>query len=791
MSRTINPTAETMNRENPAAGAQFEGNGSNPAAETTSSPPGNDVSHIELDLRPLSEYQRREGKEEKLMRGGEVTGLELWMCPSVATESHVKDSTEEETKEAVDASTPTEREPSEERNGGFEAAWDSERRIPPRASEQEAMVASLSPTTEPMALQEAPEKEGIEEEKIPAPRLASERQPVVPQLPEEEEPGVPDKEQKAMPSPPEKKPSVPQLLPEHEEEVFQLPPETEPSLHWLSLEMEPSLHSLPPETEPSVPQPPPQKEQKVPESPQEKEPSVPQPPPQKEQKVSESPQETEPSVPQPPPQKEQKVPESPQETEPSVPQPPPQKEQKVPESPQEMEPSVPQSPPQKEQKVPESPQETEPSVPQPPPQKEQKVPESPQETEPSVPQPPPQKEQKVPESPQETEPSVPQPLPESGQNVPQLPGEMEPSVTHPLPPLQEPTSPQLILQSLPEKSETIKEHVALQSTSPYRSERPAFREEKEATIQSEPKAGPGREDDFTYVLARSEPRPAAAPPGGIGASLNDTVEDFASHLREVGHASKSAMASSISSFVASPIGQVFAHTIDRALEKSEEWLDYYLPVLETDVESSTAAEEEHGTTSEDLCKEGCFVRINSLSTKLRNRAFLLALHQLKTTRQAVKETLPMLDQMLDVQLELKALDLTRSLAQQLYGTYHNLLPHVANLPIHLQEKAIRVHENMEELQSHFTSSPSLRDLPSSLVVQSRQKMAAARENLDEILDFLAQRPAANRLPQPASSPKGRQSPSASAERQPTARSPERKTRDESSASRQPPSLPHL
>ncbi|KAH0625862.1 hypothetical protein JD844_034198 [Phrynosoma platyrhinos] len=211
------------------------------------------------------------------------------------------------------------------------------------------------------------------------------------------------------------------------------------------------------------------------------------------------------------------------------------------------------------------------------------------------------------------------------------------------------------------------------------------------------------------------------------------------------------------------------------------------------------------TETKDLCKEGCFMRINSLSTQLRNRAFRYILRQLKTTRKNTGQNLSLLDQVLDLidfsgglgsssfpkvpeqisnlwnrsdqdlggttpemrtgmeslsflpeQLEMKALSLTRNLAQELYTTYHNLLPHVPELPIHLQEKVTQVYDNLEELQAHLALAPSIRDLPSSLVLQSRQRITNARENLDEILDFMAQNPPSHWLLQKSVSKSGKE-----------------------------------
>lgn len=83
--------------------------------------------------------------------------------------------------------------------------------------------------------------------------------------------------------------------------------------------------------------------------------------------------------------------------------------------------------------------------------------------------------------------------------------------------------------------------------------------------------------------------------------------------------------------------------------------------------------------------------------------------------------------------------LTKVLAQQLYSTYQSLLPHLADLPAHLQDKVIEMYEGMDEMQSQFSSS-TLKDMPASFALQCRQKLARARETLDELLDFIVSNP---------------------------------------------------
>ncbi|XP_063147142.1 perilipin-3-like [Candoia aspera] len=292
---------------------------------------------------------------------------------------------------------------------------------------------------------------------------------------------------------------------------------------------------------------------------------------------------------------------------------------------------------------------------------------------------------------------------------------------------------------------------------------------------------------------------------GKDKAIREVAEEMSSHPKPAGKEPLSAMATSLSSFVESPVGQVFAVTIERALSKSEEWLNYYLPVPEANVAPSSSGPED--TSYQDLCKEGCFVRINALSTQLRNRAFKIVLHQIKAARQNAHNNLSLLDQILEMvdyaqttgcatfssvpkhmrnlwtqwntpqdvpspkpvtgtvkesltllpeQLEMRAFLLTRDLARELYHTYQNLLPHISELPAHLQEKVTEIHENLEEMQGYLSSTTNLKDLPSSIVLQSRQKLASARENLDDLLDFMARNSVSHWLPQPSSSRTGKE-----------------------------------
>lgn len=145
---------------------------------------------------------------------------------------------------------------------------------------------------------------------------------------------------------------------------------------------------------------------------------------------------------------------------------------------------------------------------------------------------------------------------------------------------------------------------------------------------------------------------------------------------------------------------------------------------------------------------------------------------------------------------MKAFLLTRDLARELYHTYHNLLPHISELPAHLQEKVTQIHENLEEMQGYLSSSTNLRDLPNSIVLQSRQKLATARENLDELLEFMGRNAGSPWLPQASSSPSGKELLYHPILRQREGTTSEQKVKAESTGSRQfphspPPTPPRL
>nr|XP_028569903.1 uncharacterized protein LOC114588662 [Podarcis muralis] len=96
------------------------------------------------------------------------------------------------------------------------------------------------------------------------------------------------------------------------------------------------------------------------------------------------------------------------------------------------------------------------------------------------------------------------------------------------------------------------------------------------------------------------------------------------------------------------ICQLFVRTVDRLLDKSEELMDHYLPLTEEEIGNLKKAVAEIEDTSIDHRMQACLVRINDLSNKLRQRAYMMALSKLRFTRRSTQASINQLHETLEV-----------------------------------------------------------------------------------------------------------------------------------------------
>ncbi|KAK2491765.1 hypothetical protein MC885_011403 [Smutsia gigantea] len=217
---------------------------------------------------------------------------------------------------------------------------------------------------------------------------------------------------------------------------------------------------------------------------------------------------------------------------------------------------------------------------------------------------------------------------------------------------------------------------------------------------------------------------------------------------------KSMVTSGIHSVMGSHMGQMVLSGVDTVLSKSEEW--------------------------QQRQEQSYFVRLGSLSGRLHQRAYKHSLGKLRRSRQRAQDALRQLSQALSLMetakqgvdrkvvegqeklhqmwlswnqrqrqgteedpakpelVEFRALTMFRDIAWQLQTTSASLGSSVQGLPTHVKDQVRQACRQVEDLQATFSGIHSFQDLSSSILTQSREQVAKAREALDHMAEYVAQ-----------------------------------------------------
>ncbi|XP_044848202.1 perilipin-3-like [Mauremys mutica] len=240
---------------------------------------------------------------------------------------------------------------------------------------------------------------------------------------------------------------------------------------------------------------------------------------------------------------------------------------------------------------------------------------------------------------------------------------------------------------------------------------------------------------------------------------------------------KSVVTDSMSTVVESRMGQLAISGMEAVLEKSEELLDHYLPM--TDDELAKLAESVEGaevSSAQPQVHRSYFVRLGSLSTKLRQRAYHYSLNKMRHTSQSIREALSQLHQTMGLieylkqgvslqevqeqfhhiwlswnkeqpkssemkdlakpEMESETLAMSRSIIQQLQDACQMLVSSIQGLPTNFHDKVKQVYRNIEELHASFSTAHSFQDLSSSLLTQSQEMVTKAQEYVDELMAYV-------------------------------------------------------
>ncbi|XP_051685827.2 perilipin-3 isoform X1 [Oryctolagus cuniculus] len=243
---------------------------------------------------------------------------------------------------------------------------------------------------------------------------------------------------------------------------------------------------------------------------------------------------------------------------------------------------------------------------------------------------------------------------------------------------------------------------------------------------------------------------------------------------------RSVVASGVHSVMDSRVGQMVLSGVDTVLGKSEAWVDNHLPM--TDAELARIATSLEGfdmaSVQQQRQEQSYFVRLGSLSERLRQRAYEHSVAKLRGTRQRAQEALGQLAQALSLvetmklgvdqrlaegqerlrqlcvgfserplpgpedaatpeQVESRALSMFRGVTQQLQCACASLAASIQGLPSQVEEQVQLARRQVEDLQATFAAVHSFQDLSGSVLTQSRERVAKAREALDHMIEYVA------------------------------------------------------
>ncbi|XP_019368975.1 PREDICTED: perilipin-3-like isoform X2 [Gavialis gangeticus] len=224
---------------------------------------------------------------------------------------------------------------------------------------------------------------------------------------------------------------------------------------------------------------------------------------------------------------------------------------------------------------------------------------------------------------------------------------------------------------------------------------------------------------------------------------------------------------------AKAVSNVVASGVDAMLWKSEELVDHYLPMTEEELVQLAASVEGSSVASVEQQKQqqSYFVRLGSLSNKVRHRAYLHSLNKLQLVKKNTQDTLSYLQRAINLvesvkegagqklqegqeklyelwlewtltqpkgaQVEPRVLAMLRMITLRLQPAYMNLMSSIQGLPSSIQETMQQALSNVQQLQASFSSACSFQDLSASILSQNQDRVVKLRESLDALLDYVA------------------------------------------------------
>nr|XP_054507611.1 perilipin-2 isoform X3 [Agelaius phoeniceus] len=198
---------------------------------------------------------------------------------------------------------------------------------------------------------------------------------------------------------------------------------------------------------------------------------------------------------------------------------------------------------------------------------------------------------------------------------------------------------------------------------------------------------------------------------------------------------KSVVNGSINTVLGSRVVQMVSSGVDSALTKSETLVDQYLPLTEAELDLEKEAANVEGFEV-GVQKPSYYVRLGSLSSKVRTRAYQQALNKVRDAKQKSQETISQLHYTVSLHIESRTLAIARSLTQQLQTTCLTLVSSLQGLPQNVQDQVYSVGSMAGGVYQSFRSASSFQELSDSFIAASKGQLKKMKESLDDVMDYL-------------------------------------------------------
>ncbi|NXI03033.1 PLIN3 protein, partial [Pachycephala philippinensis] len=244
---------------------------------------------------------------------------------------------------------------------------------------------------------------------------------------------------------------------------------------------------------------------------------------------------------------------------------------------------------------------------------------------------------------------------------------------------------------------------------------------------------------------------------------------------------RSVVTSTVSSAVeAAQVSQAVAGGVESVLGMSEDLVDQYLPMTEEELGKLATTVQGFGVASveEQKRQRSYFVRLGSLSGRVRHRAYQHSLARLQGIRHRAHDTLARLQLAMKLiesvkqevgqkllegqeklhqlwvdwsltqpkgnqvrtacqpEVESRTLAMLRIITQQLQPAYESLRRSVHGLPTNIQEAVCQATRHIHKLHGSFSRAVSFRDLSRTTLARSQGRVAEARRSLDVLFEYV-------------------------------------------------------